>query len=60
MIDRQHALPLMRQCPVRQLSRSSVYYLPQPIPLEDLAQMRRIDELHLNFPFAGDCQKFRV
>ena len=35
------------------LSRSNVYYLPRPASEADLALMRRIDELHLNFPFAG-------
>ena len=35
------------------LSRSSVYYLPQPTPEADLRLMRRINELHLEHPFAG-------
>ena len=30
-----------------------MYYLPRPVPAADLGLMRRIDELHLNFPFAG-------
>ena len=30
----------------------NVYYLPKPVFSDDLAVMRRIDELHLNFPFA--------
>jgi putative transposase len=30
-----------------------VYYLPQPASPEDLALMRRIDELHLDYPWAG-------
>ena len=33
--------------------RSSVYYLPRLVPTLDLAIMRRIDELHVDFPFAG-------
>lgn len=53
MIDRTHDLPVVRQCEILALSRSSVYYLPRPVPPQDLALMRRIDELHLNFPFAG-------
>jgi putative transposase len=36
-----------------EISRSNVYYLPQPICASDLVLMRRLDELHLNFPFAG-------
>ena len=35
------------------ISRSNLYYLPKPVFSDDLAVMRRIDELHLNFPFAG-------
>jgi putative transposase len=35
------------------ISRSTVYYEPRPISTEDLWLMRRIDELHLNYPFAG-------
>jgi putative transposase len=53
MIDRSHELPLRRQAEVLQVSRSSLYYEPRPVPLEDLAIMRRIDELHLDYPFAG-------
>jgi len=53
MIDRDHDLPLKRQAEVLQLSRSTLYYRPRPVSAEDLAIMRRIDELHLDFPFAG-------
>jgi putative transposase len=53
MIDRDHDLPLTRQAQVLRLSRSSLYYHPQPVSAEDLAIMGRIDKLHLNFPFAG-------
>ena len=53
MIDPTHALPIVRQAQLLDLSRSSVYYLPQPTPEADLALMRRIDELHLEHPFAG-------
>jgi putative transposase len=53
MIDRTHALPLKRQAEVLRLSRSTIYYRPQPVSESDLAIMRRIDELHLNYPFAG-------
>lgn len=35
------------------ISRSSVYYLPHPASPGDLALMRRIDELHPDYPFAG-------
>jgi putative transposase len=53
MIDRGHGLPLRRQADVLRLSRSSLYYEPRPVPAADLAIMRRIDELHLDYPFAG-------
>ena len=53
MIDPEHELPIIRQTEILQISRSSVYYKPRPIPEADLWLMRRIDELHLNYPFAG-------
>ena len=53
MIDRSHDLPLTRQAEVLGLSRSSLYYQPRPVSPADLAIMRRIDELHLDYPFAG-------
>ena len=53
MIDRANVLPLTRQASLLRLSRSSVYYLPRPVPPARLAIMRRIDELHLEHPFAG-------
>jgi len=53
MIDRSDKLPVVRQCELLNLSRSSAYYVPQPVSEGDLALMRRIDELHLNHPFAG-------
>jgi putative transposase len=53
MIDRSHELPLAEQAKVLKLSRSSLYYRPRPVPAADLAIMRRIDELHLDYPFAG-------
>jgi putative transposase len=53
MIDRAHDLPISKQAEVLNISRGSVYYLPRPVSAADLALMRRIDELHLEFPFAG-------
>ncbi len=53
MIDRSHELPLTRQAQVLKLSRSSLYYRPEPVSPADLAIMRRMDELHLDYPFAG-------
>ena len=53
MIDRTHNLPVVRQCEILELARSTAYYTPKPTSPEDLALMRRIDELHLDYPFAG-------
>ena len=53
MIDRKHNLSITRQARALGMSRGSVYYLPRPVSETDLALMRRIDELHLDYPFAG-------
>jgi putative transposase len=53
MIDRGHKLPLTRQTAVLGISRGSLYYSACPVPPAELAIMRRIDELHLDYPFAG-------
>src|SRR6202166_805201 len=53
MIDRAHDLPITRQAEALNISRGSVCYVPRPVSSDDLELMRRIDELHLEFPFAG-------
>ena len=53
MIDREHDLPIAKQAEVLKISRGSVYYLPRPLPEADLTIMRRLDRLHLEYPFAG-------
>src|SRR6201982_3962638 len=53
MIDREHDLPITKQAEVLRISRGSIYYLPRPVRGADLAIMRRLDRLHLEFPFAG-------
>jgi putative transposase len=53
MIDREHDLPLVRQAALLKLSRGSLYHKARPITPAMLAIMRRIDELHLDYPFAG-------
>ncbi len=35
------------------LPQSTAYYQPTPVAAAELALMRRIDELHLQYPFAG-------
>ena len=53
MIDRTHPLPVVRQCQLLNVARSTAYYQPTPVSETTLALMRRIDELHLHYPFAG-------
>src|SRR5258708_3854131 len=53
MIEPAHDLAITKQSNARNISSGSVYYLPRPVPEADLAIMRRIDRLHLEFPFAG-------
>ncbi len=53
MIDRDHALSVTKQADVVGIARSTVYYLPRPVSIEDLALMKQIDLLHMEFPFAG-------
>ena len=52
MIDRTHELPLTRQCQILRLACSTAYYTAKAVPVEELALMRRIDEIHLEHPFA--------
>ena len=60
MIDRAHPLPVARQVKLVGISRSSAYYAPNPVSDADLALMRRIDELHLEHPFAGTRMLMRL
>ena len=53
MIDRTNDLPVIRQCQLLQLPRSTAYYQPEPVSEADLALMRCIDEMHLEHPYAG-------
>jgi putative transposase len=53
MIDRTHKLPVKRQAELVGISRGTVYYHSEPVRDADLRLMRRIDELHLELPFAG-------
>ena len=53
MIDRDHKLPLARQAKAVGISRGSIYYRPRPVGEAGLGLMRRIDEMHLEYPFAG-------
>ena len=53
MMEPTHALPVSRQAALLDISRANVYYLPRPVCAADLVLMRRLDELHLQHPFAG-------
>ena len=59
MIVRTHSLPVKRQAELLEISRANVYYLPVPTSEQDLALMRAIDELHLEYPFSarGSCAR---
>jgi len=60
MIQRDHPdLSLSRQCEVLSISRSSFYYVLKGESPENLALMRRIDELFLKYPFYGSRQMVR-
>lgn len=54
MIDRDDPkVSVRRQCELLRVSRSGLYYEPNPTSAEELAMMRRLDELHLKHPFYG-------
>lgn len=53
MIDRAHRLSVSRQARLLGISRGSVYCQRRPLSAAELALMRRIDELHVEYPFAG-------
>jgi len=53
MINPELKLSISRQAELLTISRSTIYYRPRPVSDADLMLMRRIDELHMNYPFAG-------
>ena len=53
MIDRTHPVSIGRQCQLVQLARLTAHYQPKPVSDTTLALMHRIDELHLQYTFAG-------
>jgi len=48
-----HELPRTRRCELLDVARSSAYYQPELVAAQDLALMRLIDEIHLQYPFYG-------
>ena len=53
MIDRAHRLSISGQARLLGLSRGSVYYQRRPPAAADVALMRQLDALHVEYPFAG-------
>ena len=53
MTNRDHKLSLARQAELLGISRGSLYYDPRPVCEDDLKLIRRIDELPMEYPFAG-------
>jgi len=52
-IHAEHEVSKTRRCELLDVARSTAYYRPEPVSEEDLALMRRIDEIHLKLPFYG-------
>ena len=59
MIEPEGPLSLSKQCVLLGVSRSSHYYRPKGESAENLALMRRMDELHMDYPFYGSRQMMR-
>ena len=59
MIEPDGPLSLSRQSVLLGVSRSSLYYRPKGESAENLALMRRMDELHMDYPFHGSRQMTR-
>jgi putative transposase len=53
MIDKEHALPVTKQCEILDLTRSSIFYKPVPISERDLKLMSEIDKIHLKYSYYG-------
>ncbi len=53
MLDREHRLPLVRQCELLGVARSTFYHRPRAEGAADLDLMRQLDEIHLRLPFLG-------
>ena len=59
MVERDGTLSISRQCALLGVNRSSVYYRPRGERAENLALMRRMDALSLEYPFYGSRQMAR-
>ena len=54
LVDRDDPdLSVAAQCRLLNVARSTLYYQPAPVDADDLALMRRMDELYTKWPFYG-------
>src|SRR5271157_620528 len=61
LVDRDDpVLPVVAQCRLLKIARSTLYYRPAAADPEDLAVMRRMDELYLASPFYGSRRMVAV
>jgi putative transposase len=54
------ALSVAAQCRLLKVTRSTLYYQPAPVDPDDLALMRRMDELYMASPFYGSRRMVAV
>jgi putative transposase len=54
------ALPVVAQCRLLKVARSTLYYQPVPVSTDDLTVMRRLDELYVASPFYGSRRMVAV
>jgi putative transposase len=61
LVDRDDPIvPIVTQCRLLKIARSTLYYRAAPVDPDDLAVMRRMDELYLASPFYGSRRMVAV
>jgi transposase-like protein len=53
LIDDSLQISVSKQAQLLKVSRGCYYYRPKPVSASDLKLMRCMDELHMQYPFAG-------
>lgn len=53
MVARTEALPIIRQCELLDLPRSTFYHVPEAVSDAELGLMKLIDKCHLKHPYYG-------
>ena len=54
LVDRDDPdLPITAQCRLLKVARSTLYYQPTAVAPDELALMRRMDEIYTKWPFYG-------